>query len=268
MPCGFSGGMTSEGFMPSDTDSRVIRLAPLPEGFEKGRRNLHQVAYFALAPKRYAETGRLGLRHTGSGFGTPAFVTEERAGVEGDRLILEKSGEEVSAPIVTLRQACNLLAIPYEEEWFPDFRDPLAPAGPDTVLAVDPAVSRALAAWQTFAGEVLERTRRLGGPDDELSELQLWPEHFDQAFEMGSADRGTRAGYGASPCDDPHPGPYLYVAPWRRRERSDDYWNDPTFQGQASLTPSCCQRMKRSLGPPTSSPAGYDLLTREIETSP
>ena len=42
----------------------------------------------------------------------------------------------------------------------------------------------------------------------EPSEIHLWPEHFDVAFE----DRAVT--YGGSPGDENHDEPYLYVAPW------------------------------------------------------
>jgi hypothetical protein len=51
---------------------------------------------------------------------------------------------------------------------------------------------------------------------------------------MGSYDAGQRASYGASPGDDGHPEPYLYVAAWGEIDRSDSFWNDEAFNG-ASL---------------------------------
>lgn len=217
------------------TTIRHIRLEPIPDGFARGRQSLHQLAFFAIAPKRYQDTGRLGLRHTGTGFGTPAFDPGEQIRVEDDRIVRQRGDDIRSARLTTLREACNFLEIPYRDEWFEKFHDPLTSVGPDVPLDVDPAVSRALESWQEFARVALERSRRLGGPDDDVTELQLWPEHFDQAFEMGSEARGRRASYGASPGDGEHEEPYLYVAPWLRAERNDPFWNDPAFGG-ASLT--------------------------------
>ncbi len=210
-------------------------LNPLPSWFVRGRRSLHQVAFFAVAPKRYQETGRLGLRHTATGFGTPEFGQGEQVRVEDDRIVHQQGNETRSTEVTTLRGACNFLEIPYREVWFDAFHDPLASVGPDTALDVDAAVTRALALWQEFAGSILESARQLGGPDDEVTEIQLWPEHFDQAFEMGSEELGRRASYGASPGDEQHEEPYLYVAPWMKADRSDPFWNDRTFAG-ATLT--------------------------------
>jgi hypothetical protein len=216
------------------TTIRHIRLEPLPDGFARGRQSLHQLAFFAIAPKRYQDTGRLGLRHTGTGFGTPGFDPGEQIWVEDDRIVRQRGENTRSARVTTLAKACEFLGIPYREQWFDRFHDPLAPVGADARLDIEPGVARALDAWQEFARVALEEARRLGAPGDDVTELQLWPEHFDQAFEMGSQAEGRRASYGASPGDDQHPEPYLYVAPWLRAERNDPYWNDPAFSG-ASL---------------------------------
>ena len=95
---------------------------------------------------------------------------------------------------------------------------------PDAPLAVDAAAAAALADWFGFATSV----SRSCGVDLEAGRAvaQLWPEHFDLAFELGDADAGTRANYGASPGDADHPEPYLYVGPWdtSRRDRADSLW--------------------------------------------
>ena len=44
--------------------------------------------------------------------------------------------------------------------------------------------------------------------------MQLWPEHFDLAVEIGAASSTARAAYGLSPGDAHHAEPYAYVAPW------------------------------------------------------
>ena len=45
---------------------------------------------------------------------------------------------------------------------------------------------------------------------------------------------GQRANFGASPGDDDHPEPYLYVGPWTA-EVSGELWNATGFKG-AELT--------------------------------
>lgn len=117
--------------------------------------------------------------------------------------------------------------------WFRDFHDPLEPIGPDTPLAVEPEAADSVAEWFGFATHVLELARRTPGAS-EVTRVQLWPEHFDPAFEMGSSDDDSRASFGASAGDSAHAEPYLYVAAWGSIDRSDPFWNDPTFEG-ASL---------------------------------
>jgi hypothetical protein len=210
------------------------RLEALPAGFEVTRNALHQVAFFATAPKRYSATGKLGLRYTYRGFGTPFFGDDEQVRVEGTALV-HQQGDQVSVVSVTgLAEACEFLGIPYREEWFEDFHDPLAPVGPRTPLDIDPDAVQAIGDWFGFATLVLERARRTPGAAD-VSRVQIWPEHFDSAVEMGSQARGHRASYGASPGDEDHPGPYLYVAAWGDIDRNDPFWDDDFFNG-ASLS--------------------------------
>lgn len=207
------------------------RREELPAGYTAGRRALHQLAFFVVAPKRFAATGKLGLRFTRGGFGTPFFGEDEQVRVEGASLVDQRGDRIRSTPITTLRAAAQFLGVEYREDWFEGFRDPLPPLGPDAALTVDPTVSAALGDWFGFATSVLEEARRTPGAA-EVSRVQLWPEHFDPAFEMGAGDR--RASYGASPGDDAHPEPYVYVSAWGEIDRSDSYWNAPTFNG-ASL---------------------------------
>ena len=61
---------------------------------------------------------------------------------------------------------------------------------------------------------MLEQLRAVVPDELEPSRVQLWPEHFDLALELGLEQDGRRAGYGASPGDERHPEPYLYVVPW------------------------------------------------------
>lgn len=209
------------------------RLEALPPGYEETRRSLHQVAFFAIAPKRHQVTGKLGLRYTHRGFGTPFFGDDQQVRVEGDLLVHQHADRVEHTPVTTVSDACDFLGIEYRESWFDGFHDPLAPTDPLAPLEVDPEAASAIGDWFGFATLVLERARRTPGAA-EVSRVQLWPEHFDPAVEMGSDDDGQRASYGASPGDDNHPHPYLYVAAWGEIDRAEPYWNDTTFNG-ASL---------------------------------
>lgn len=207
-----------------------MTIGQLPPSFTETRDALHQVAFFALAPARYRAVGRMGLEATPGGFGTPQF--EDRiARVQGDQLVHEENGNIATQLITTLREAATFFGGEYEVEWFSDFHDPLQPMDPDTPLSVDREASLALGQWFRFGFDVLNELRGHGVAGDDVSPVQLWPEHFDPATELGNSEKGQRASFGASPGDGSHDEPYLYVAPWSEVDRSNSYWNDPTFGG-------------------------------------
>ncbi len=209
------------------------RLRPLPDHYDSTRRALHQIAFYAMAPARHRVTGKLGLRYTHRGFGTPFFGDDEQIRVEDGVLVREVRQRISTHEIRTLEAATAFLDIEYRHVWFEGFRDPLVPIGPHAEMAIEGDAARAMGEWFGFATHVLERARRTPGAVD-VSRVQLWPEHFDPAFEMGSQEAGARASYGGSPGDDAHPEPYLYVAAWGQIDRSDAFWNDSSFNG-ASL---------------------------------
>lgn len=206
------------------------RLEMLPDGFDTTRQALHQIAFFAVAPKRYAETGKMGLRYTHRGYGTPFFGDDEQVRVENGDLIHQREDDVSVASVSTVGEACEFLGIPYRETWFEDFHDPLTPVGPQANLDIDPKAAEAIGDWFAFSTLVLERLRRTPGADG-VSRVQIWPEHFDPAVELGSQEEGHRASYGASAGDAAHPEPYLYVAAWGDIDRSDSFWNDTSFNG-------------------------------------
>lgn len=209
-----------------------MTLSQLPSGFVTTRNALHQVAFFAVSPARYRAVGRMGLRPTHHGFGTPEF--EGRViRVQGDMLVDEQHDGSASQTITSVRDACTFLGIDYEVDWYQTFRDPLNPVDPDARLEVDEDAARSLGDWFGFGFDVLETLRSYGSPDDDVSTVQLWPEHFDPAIEMGREEAGLRASYGLSPGDPAHDDPYVYVAAWGEIDRSNDYWNDEAFNGSS-----------------------------------
>jgi hypothetical protein len=209
-----------------------MRLADLPAGFGATRRSLHQIAFFAMSPARYAVEGRMGLRPTPGGFGTPEFEGRV-ARVEGDVLVYEQQGNIATRTITTVREAAQFFGGEYRVDWFEEFRDPLRPIDPDVMLDVEDSAARAIGDWLDFGFDVLEKLAAQAVDSDEVSEVQLWPEHFDCAVELGSADEGRRASYGLSPGDDDHPEPYVYVSAWGEIDRSEHYWNDGAFNGSS-----------------------------------
>lgn len=77
---------------------------------------------------------------------------------------------------------------------------------------------------------MLEQLRAEAPPELDPSRVQLWPEHFDLAVEIGAEAAGQRAAYGASPGDELHPEPYLYVAPWTAPPPGE-LWSTTAFKG-------------------------------------
>jgi hypothetical protein len=173
------------------------RLEPLPASFVETRVALHKVAEAVVAPARMP-ANEIALRYTRGGFGTPFF--------ERDRIdcqVRVEHGELV-------RQAGTA-----------ETREPLP--------GVDIAAATALGDFYGLACSVLEQLRA-DEADGDPSIVQLWPEHFDIAIELGSESAGQRANFGFSPGDDDHPEPYLYVGPWSA-EVSGGLWNATGFNG-------------------------------------
>jgi hypothetical protein len=173
------------------------RLEPLPATFGETRGTLHKVAEAVVAPARKPDN-EIALRYTRGGFGTPFFELDGadcQVRVAHGELVRQRGSEEA-------------------RESLPD---------------VDPAAATALGDFYGLACSVLEQLRA-DETDGDPSLVQLWPEHFDLAIELGSESAGQRANFGASPGDDQHDEPYLYVGPWSA-EVSGELWNATGFKG-------------------------------------
>jgi hypothetical protein len=156
--------------------------------FASTREALHQVAEHVVSPARVAATGHeIALMVTPGGFGTPPFPDGGGVRVDGTELVVrDAAGTERRTP-----------------------------------LDVDAAAAARLAAFFAFAQRVLET---LHAEADDPSEIHLWPEHFDVAFDAGAVN------YGASPGDAHHDEPYLYVGPWTP-PAPGELWNAAGFPG-------------------------------------
>lgn len=160
---------------------------------------LHEVAEKTVSPARRPES-EISLRQTPGGFGTPwfrdkaNFFTQVR--VDAAELVTDREGNE------TIEK-----------------------------LDVDEAAARQLGDWFEFSAAVLGRLQHECGEEIDPSPLRLWPEHFDIAFEAGSEKAEQRANYGASPGDDEHSAPYIYVGPWSKQAAEGELWNATAFPG-------------------------------------
>jgi hypothetical protein len=203
-------------------------LCALPGRLQSTRRSLHTLAEHVVTPARYHVNGKIGLRSTFRGFGTPFFGDSRQVRVEGAELVIDTGDSEERKPITTLADAGEFVGV---QPGGPDDIYPCStPRDPNVKLPIDEQAAICIADWFGFAASVLEELRAEATEEEAPSRVQLWPEHFDIALEMGDESAGTRAGYGASPGDDVHNEPYLYVVPWVM-VTDEVWWNDTHFNG-------------------------------------
>jgi hypothetical protein len=204
-----------------------VNLAPLPSTYPETREALRTLACFVVAPARKAVDGRIGLRSTGEGFGTPPFGrAARRVVVHGAQLVVDEGGRPVErAAITTLSDAARVAGVELSAD--PGVGKDIPPFAPDDVLAVDTAASEALGQWYALVDMALVAVREQVVGRGRASDVNLWPEHFDLAFDWGPDDE-RRVNLGGSPGDASSAEPYLYVGPWERDVfRCDRYWNAP-----------------------------------------
>lgn len=198
-------------------------LRPLPRSFGATRDALHRVAEEVVAPARKPDN-EIALTQTSGGFGTPPFEhggDEWQVRVDGAELVVLEGGAERREAIASLAQAAELVGT----ELFP-----AGPPGDATPLELDRDAATVLAELYAFARNALEAHAAAMSPADDPSDVILWPEHFDIAFEAGPEPLGRRANYGVSPGDDGHREPYAYVGAWHAQPRGD-LWNATGFSG-------------------------------------
>jgi hypothetical protein len=63
------------------------RLSPLAPSFAETRQSLHAVAEHVIAPARHLACGKIGLRYTRDGFGTPFFGKDRQVRIERAELV-------------------------------------------------------------------------------------------------------------------------------------------------------------------------------------
>jgi hypothetical protein len=205
------------------------RLPPAPPAYAETRLALHRVVAYAVSPARQRANGKMALRYTFGGMGTPFFGADEQVRVAGTTLVRQRGESAEAAPITTLNQAAAfVLGGPPDTAWAEGFDVPAA-GDLDEPLPLDADAAGLLGDWYGFGWSVLEEVRADTASVD-AGRTQLWPEHFDAAFECLADER--RAVFGASPGDGAVPEPYLYVLP----EQFDlappsEFWNASSFRG-------------------------------------
>ena len=174
------------------------RLQPLPAAFGETRDALHMVAEAVVSPARQPPS-EVSLRYTRGGFGTPFFEDDGQdcqVRVADGELVRQRGRDETTE------------RLPPE---------------------VDAPATSALGDFYGFGCSVLEQLRA-DEVDGDPSKVVLWPQHFDIALDLGPETAGKRATIGASPGDESHSEPYLYVTPWTT-EVSGELWQAQGFEG-------------------------------------
>ncbi len=217
---------------PANGSSNELALPLVPQNYVAEREDYHRVAYAVVSEARRVVTGRIGLRAIPGGFGTPLFGESQRVGVVGTKIIRHSGGTEASAELKTLASAGAFVGVSPSDTQAE--HDTVALGDINRALEVSAATGEFLASWFAFGTSALETTLALADASDDPAEIQLWPGHFDAATEIGSADAGQRATFGASPGDATHPEPYVYVGAWADIDAENPYWNAKGFTG-ASL---------------------------------
>ncbi len=210
------------------------RLPPAPATLAETRLALHRLAVYVISPARRRTNTKIGLRFTRGGFGTPFFGAGEQVRVAGTTLVHQLAGgarRAVTAgagAISTLSQAAAMvLGGAPDVDWAEGFDVP--PLGdPEEKLPVDPAAAAFLGDWYGLAWSVFEELRS-DPQSTEAGRVQLWPEHFDAAFDC--LPEPHRVTFGASPGDAAVPEPYLYALPWNLEHDDPGLWNATSFRG-------------------------------------
>jgi hypothetical protein len=180
--------------------------------------SLHALAEHVIAADLYQHTGRIGLRVTPGGFGTPPFDrdgVQRRVRIDGADLVVDDGDGERRASLTTIGAAADLVDV---EPGAPEVYTAVTPLDASRALDIDAGAAHVIATWLALVDEALARFSAVHATESPTT-AQLWPEHFDLAISIGEAN------YGGAPPDDDVSAPYLYVGPWKTRAGA--FWNEP-----------------------------------------
>ncbi|CAB4575042.1 MAG: hypothetical protein F2534_13645 [Actinobacteria bacterium] len=199
----------------------------------EARNELHRIAVHVVARTRIEATGRLSLRVTPGGFGTPDLGSDgRRVRVSGGHLVVESDAEGAASVRSTaihgasLAQLAAFAGVDLTETI--DVGHDTPPLGDVGVpITLDGAAAAEVTAWFADTAAVLDAVVASLSPLAAPTLPRLWPEHFDVAIEaQATAER--RVNLGGSPGDGSSDEPYLYVGPWTADRPGDpDFWNAP-----------------------------------------
>jgi hypothetical protein len=184
------------------------------------RAGWHRVAEHVLAAALYAATGEITLVPSPGGFRTPPWGADGRfLAVDGTELVVGSAGGTRRGTLTTIRAAADLAGVTPGAP--ANVYAPVTPLSLDEPLVIEQDAARLLADWYHIGGLAMSRFAAEIA-DDEPSPAWLWPEHFDLGITAGAIN------YGASPGDDQHTDPYMYVGPHDGPPRGEPaFWNAP-----------------------------------------
>ncbi len=178
----------------------TLPSVPDLDALARTRTAWHALAEQVLGAARYRADGRIGLRVTPGGFGTPAFGSGVELRIAGRDLVVDGTASGTTVRLSTLAAAAAVVGI---EPGPPVNLYPPATMIPsDAPLQVDDQAALVLAAWFALGDTALHTLRSEASAGDAPSEIQLWPEHFDLALELGDI-AAHRAAPSASPPATP-----------------------------------------------------------------
>ncbi|MHB8466173.1 MAG: hypothetical protein ACYDH6_16140 [Acidimicrobiales bacterium] len=203
------------------------------------RTDLHRIAAHVLARRRKDVSGRIGLRATVGGIGTPAFGEgPEVVRIAGAVLVRETKEGSATMPIAgaSLRDLAGFVDADVDAPLDLGADTP-AVGDPDAPIVVADEAFVPFADWYDLGWRALDAVVAHLGAEGQPSVIQIWPEHFDAAVDV-AVGGGARVNLGASPGDGFHAEPYLYVGPWGPERPGDSgYWNAGfgAFLGRADI---------------------------------
>ncbi len=193
------------------------------------RSALHRVAAHVLARRRFAVSGRFGLRATPGGIATPSFGdAPETIRISGVVLVREVGGTTTRVPLngSTLKDLARFVDADLDEPFSVGDETP-ALGDVDSPLDLAVATVTEIADWFALAWCVLDEVLATLPGQTEVATIQLWPEHFDAATTV-TVPGAQPVNLGFSPGDAFERYPYLYVGPWGTERRGDpSFWNAP-----------------------------------------
>ena len=213
-----------------------MNFASLPDDWPTQRETLRRIGTHVVARIEQQTTGHFALFSFPGGFGTPQFGPDrQRIRLVGGSLFIESIVDGEARTDVemiagsTLRSLCEAVGADVDADLSVGHDTP--PLGdPDEMLIMNSEAVAVLDDWYQIGHRAID-TAVASLPDAQAAVMRLWPEHFDLGTDVAidpARKPGARTNLGASPGDEFHQEPYLYVGPWDAdRPGAPEFWNAP-----------------------------------------